>query len=42
VSTGYAIRIVRITERRGTIDVLAKEATPSLDHPVARLTSPTA
>ena len=40
-STGYGVRIVRITERRSTIDVLAKETTPSLDHPgVPRLTSP--
>ena len=40
-STSYAVRITRITERRSTIDVLAKETTPSLDHPgVARLTSP--
>jgi hypothetical protein len=40
-STGYAVRITRITERRSSIDVLAKETTPSLDHPgVARLTSP--
>jgi PrcB C-terminal len=40
-STGYGVRIVRITERRSTIDVLATETTPSLDHPgVARLTSP--
>ena len=29
-STGYGVRIVRITERRSTIDVLAREATPSL------------
>jgi hypothetical protein len=40
-STGYAVRIVRITERRSTVDVLAKETAPSLDHPgVASLTSP--
>jgi protease stability complex PrcB-like protein len=40
-STGYGVRIVRITERRSTIDVLAKETTPSLGRPgVPRLTSP--
>jgi PrcB C-terminal len=40
-STGYRVEIVRITERRSTIDVLAREITPSLDeHTVARLTSP--
>jgi hypothetical protein len=40
-STGYGVRIVRITERRKTIDVLARETTPSLDTPVvARPTSP--
>jgi PrcB C-terminal len=40
-STGYGVRIVRITERRSTIDVLARELTPSLgDHTTARLTSP--
>jgi hypothetical protein len=40
-STGYRVEIVRITERRSTIDVLAQEITPSLgDHTVARLTSP--
>ena len=40
-STGYTVRIVRITERRSTVDVVAKEVTPALDHPgVARLTSP--
>ena len=40
-STGYSVRIVRITERRSTIDVLASETTPTLDRPgVARLTSP--
>jgi PrcB C-terminal len=40
-STGYGVRIVRITERRSTIDVLAREVTPALgDHTTARLTSP--
>jgi hypothetical protein len=40
-STGYGVRIVRITERRSTIDVLAKETTPTIGRPgVARLTSP--
>jgi protease stability complex PrcB-like protein len=40
-STGYGVQIVRITERRRTIDVLAREVTPSLgSHTAARLTSP--
>lgn len=40
-STGYGVRIVRITERRSTIDVLAREVTPSLRNgAVPRLTSP--
>jgi hypothetical protein len=40
-STGYRVEIVRITERRSTIDVLAREITPSLaDHTTAHLTSP--
>ena len=40
-STGYGVRIVRVTERRSTIGVLAKETTPTLDNPGAvRLTSP--
>jgi hypothetical protein len=40
-STGYGVQIVRITERRKTIDVLARETTPSLRaHVVPRLTSP--
>lgn len=40
-STGYRVEIVRITERRSAIDVLAREVTPSLgDHTTARLTSP--
>jgi hypothetical protein len=40
-STGYRVRIVRITERRTTIDVLAREITPTLAAPgEARLVSP--
>ena len=40
-STGYRVEIVRITERRSTIDVLAREVTPALgDRTTARLTSP--
>lgn len=40
-STGYDVRIVRITERRDTIDVLARETTPSLATAVVpRVTSP--
>jgi hypothetical protein len=40
-STGYGVRIVHITERRSTIDVLAREVTPSLGQRVAaRVTSP--
>jgi hypothetical protein len=40
-STGYGVRIVRITEKRSTIDVLAKEVTPTLDNRVEpRVTSP--
>jgi hypothetical protein len=40
-STGYGVKILRVTERRSTIDVLAKEITPTLgDHAQARLTSP--
>jgi hypothetical protein len=40
-STGYGVRIVRITERRDTIDVLARETTPSLATAVApKVTSP--
>jgi hypothetical protein len=40
-STGYALRIVRVTERRGSIVVAAREQTPSLGDPVrARLTYP--
>ncbi len=40
-STGYGVKIVRITERRSTIDVLAHEVTPSLrSRTMPRLTSP--
>jgi hypothetical protein len=40
-STGYRVQILRVAERRSTIDVLAREITPSLgDHTTARLTSP--
>ena len=40
-STGYGVRIVRITEKRSTIDVLAKEVTPTLDSRAEpRVTSP--
>jgi hypothetical protein len=40
-STGYGVQIVRITERRSTIDVLAREVTPSLGSRTApELTSP--
>jgi hypothetical protein len=40
-SSGYGVQIVRITERRSTIDVLARETTPALgDHTTPRLTSP--
>ena len=40
-STGYGVQIVRITERRSTIDVLARESTPSPGTGVVpRLTSP--
>jgi protease stability complex PrcB-like protein len=40
-STGYGVEILRITERRGDIRVLARERTPSLgQHVVPRLTSP--
>jgi hypothetical protein len=35
------VRIVRVTEKRSTIDVLAKEDTPTLDSRVKpRVTSP--
>ena len=40
-STGYGVRIVRITERRETIDVLSRETTPSLTTAVVpKVTSP--
>jgi hypothetical protein len=40
-STGYGVEIVRVTERRSTVDVLAREITPTLGQSVApRLTSP--
>jgi hypothetical protein len=40
-STGYTVEIVRVTERRSTVDVLARETTPSLGTRVEpRLTSP--
>jgi len=40
-STGYGVRIVRVTEKRSTIDVLAKEVTPALGTQVEpRVTSP--
>jgi hypothetical protein len=40
-STGYSVDILRVTERRADIHVLARERTPSLDRPVvARVTSP--
>jgi PrcB C-terminal len=40
-STGYGVQIVRITDRRSTIDVLAREVTPSLrSRTTPKLTSP--
>jgi hypothetical protein len=40
-STGYAVQILRITDRRGDIRVLARELAPSLGQRVEiRLTSP--
>lgn len=40
-STGYGVVILRVTERRFDVRVLAREVTPSLDQKVtARLTSP--
>jgi hypothetical protein len=40
-STGYRVEIVRITERRSTIDVLARETTPALgDRTTPQLASP--
>jgi hypothetical protein len=40
-STGYSLRILRVVERRGRIDVYARERTPTLGEPVtARITYP--
>ena len=40
-STGYGVEILRVTERRGDIRVLARETTPSLGQRVRpKLTSP--
>jgi hypothetical protein len=40
-STGYGVEILRVTDRRSTIHVLARETTPSLRTRVeTRLTSP--
>jgi hypothetical protein len=40
-STGYRVEIMRATERRGDIRILARESTPSLgDRVRVRLTSP--
>ena len=40
-STGYALRVVRVEERGGNIDVLVRERTPSLgDRVRARVTYP--
>ena len=40
-SSGYSVAILRITERRSTVDVLARENTPALrDRTTPRLTSP--
>ncbi|HKP19498.1 MAG TPA: protease complex subunit PrcB family protein [Gaiellaceae bacterium] len=40
-STGYAVEILRVTERRADIHILVREHTPSLGRRVvARLTSP--
>jgi len=40
-STGYAVRILSVTERRGRIDVRAAETSPRLGQPVqARVTYP--
>jgi hypothetical protein len=40
-STGYAVGVVRVTERRSRIDVVLRERTPSLgDRESARLTFP--
>jgi len=40
-STGYSVQVLKATERRGDIHILARELTPSLgDHVEPRLTSP--
>jgi hypothetical protein len=40
-STGYGVQVLKATERRGDIHILARELTPSLgDHVEPRLTSP--
>ena len=40
-STGYSVEIVRVTGRRSTVNVLARETAPSLgERTTARLTSP--
>ena len=40
-STGYAVRVLRATEERGAIHILAREITPTLGQKVvARVTSP--
>jgi len=40
-STGYRVRILRATEHRGAVRILAREITPALGQRVeARLTSP--
>jgi hypothetical protein len=40
-STGYALRIVRVEEKGGRIDVVVREQTPTLGDPVrARVTYP--
>ena len=40
-STGYGVRILRATERRGDVRILARELTPTLGrHVQAKVTSP--
>jgi hypothetical protein len=40
-STGYRVEILRATEHRGTIRILAREITPTLgQHVIVKLTSP--
>ena len=40
-STGYSVQVLKATERRGDIHILARELTPSLgDHADPQLTSP--